>query len=75
MLIVPLMDSLRRYPCPECGSESAFEQPLCSEGHGVDCPDLACIDCGTALTGLAEMVIVDARPAAAATPASRAAAA
>ncbi|WP_250290849.1 hypothetical protein, partial [Frankia sp. CiP1_Cm_nod1] len=35
--------------CPRCGDERGFEQPPCADGHGVDCPDRACVDCGTAL--------------------------
>jgi hypothetical protein len=26
-----------------------FEIPPCFDGHGLDCPDRACIDCGTAI--------------------------
>jgi hypothetical protein len=40
---------LRYLPCPRCRDERAFEQPPCLDGHGVDCPEWACVDCGTAL--------------------------
>jgi hypothetical protein len=35
--------------CPCCGDERAFETPPCGDGHGPDCAELACRDCGTAL--------------------------
>lgn len=35
--------------CTHCREERDFEQPPCGEGHGVDCPDLACIECGMAV--------------------------
>ena len=35
--------------CPCCGDERAFETPPCPDGHGADCAELACRDCGTAL--------------------------
>jgi hypothetical protein len=35
--------------CPTCESEQLFEAPLCQDGHGANCPDLACVTCGTAL--------------------------
>ena len=38
---------LRRCPC--CGDERAFDTPPCTDGHGTECAELACRDCGTAL--------------------------
>jgi hypothetical protein len=35
--------------CPLCGHSSTLVAPDCSEGHGADCPDRICLDCGTAL--------------------------
>jgi hypothetical protein len=35
--------------CAECAAEQAFEVPPCEDGHGVDCPDLACTGCGAAV--------------------------
>lgn len=35
--------------CASCGHERAFETPICADGHGADCPDLACTACGAAL--------------------------
>jgi hypothetical protein len=26
-----------------------FELPPCPDGHHLDCPDRACVDCGTAI--------------------------
>ena len=35
--------------CPCCGEDRAFETPPCADGHGPECAELACRDCGTAL--------------------------
>ena len=35
--------------CPGCGGPRAVEVPPCADGHGVDCPDRACAECGTAV--------------------------
>jgi hypothetical protein len=35
--------------CAECADERPFEMPPCMDGHGVDCLDLACADCGFAV--------------------------
>jgi len=35
--------------CPECTELQAFEQPPCVDGHGADCPEWLCLNCGTAL--------------------------
>lgn len=35
--------------CPTCARESLAETPPCPDGHGDDCPDRACVECGTAL--------------------------
>jgi hypothetical protein len=35
--------------CSTCGDEREFEAPPCLDGHGFDCPELACAECGTAL--------------------------
>lgn len=35
--------------CSTCGDERTFEQPPCEDGHGLDCPELACVECGLAL--------------------------
>jgi len=35
--------------CPTCDAEQLFEAPACEDGHGADCPELACVTCGTAL--------------------------
>jgi uncharacterized protein (DUF983 family) len=42
----------REWECPACGDERVFVQPPCVDGHvedGVDCPEWACADCGTAV--------------------------
>lgn len=36
--------------CGECAGETVFEVPPCEDGHGEDCLDLACVDCGAAVT-------------------------
>jgi hypothetical protein len=35
--------------CAECGQERAFEEPPCVDGHGDDCPERACVECGFAV--------------------------
>ena len=35
--------------CPTCARESLAETPPCTDGHGEQCPDRACVECGTAL--------------------------
>lgn len=35
--------------CPDCAELEVFEQPPCVDGHGVDCPEWLCLNCGTAL--------------------------
>jgi hypothetical protein len=35
--------------CAGCRAEREFEVPPCVEGHGDDCPDLACVECGLAM--------------------------
>jgi hypothetical protein len=37
--------------CAGCRAERLFEQPPCADGHGSDCPELACVHCGEALLG------------------------
>lgn len=36
--------------CVACGTDQDFEQPPCPDGHGTDCPELYCLDCGYAVT-------------------------
>ena len=53
------------WPCPTCGPDSRFEQPACVDGHtddGGECPEWACVDCGTAVFS-AVPVVVAAAPA------------
>jgi hypothetical protein len=35
--------------CSNCGDTRLAEIPPCDDGHGSDCPDRACTECGTAL--------------------------
>jgi hypothetical protein len=47
--------------CTTCRSEAVFEQPDCRDdhGHGLDCPEWACVVCGEAVVvgfGLTERV-------------------
>ena len=36
--------------CVGCDDEQVFVAPPCDDGHGEECLDLACIDCGHAIT-------------------------
>jgi hypothetical protein len=47
--------------CAECDREQQFEQPECVDDHGGDCPDWACVVCGSAIvTGLFPLELVGA---------------
>jgi hypothetical protein len=35
--------------CSTCGDERVFEQPPCSDGHGAECPERVCVECGAAV--------------------------
>jgi hypothetical protein len=53
--------------CVDCAGESLFEVPPCEDGHGEDCLDLACVECGAAVVvGVLvtrEQVVVEVRAA------------
>lgn len=60
------MLAIRRW-CGDCADETVFEVPPCEDGHGEDCLDLGCVECGAAVTvGLlltGSAVLVEARAA------------
>lgn len=35
--------------CAGCETDTPFEAPPCEDGHGLECLDLACVECGLAL--------------------------
>jgi hypothetical protein len=35
--------------CSVCDDERGFEQPPCADGHGDECPEFACVECGMAI--------------------------
>lgn len=35
--------------CSTCRAEIGFEQPECLDGHGAECPEWACVQCGEAI--------------------------
>ncbi|MEV4812911.1 hypothetical protein [Micromonospora avicenniae] len=39
----------RELYCDSCQGVQQFETPPCVDGHGVDCPELVCTRCGSAL--------------------------
>jgi hypothetical protein len=42
----------RLWPCTACGEITEFVQPPCADGHteaGGECPEWACVDCGSAV--------------------------
>ncbi len=49
--------------CTTCRRNCSFEQPVCAEGHGSDCPEWFCVDCGLAvvlgLVGTVEPAVTD----------------
>ena len=56
-----MIDELVVLYCPSCEREGVAETPPCPDGHGAQCPDRACVECGTAL-------VLDAALFAAVTP-------
>jgi len=44
------MTGLTMRNCGDCGDERPFERPPCADGHGGDCPEWICTDCGSAIT-------------------------
>jgi hypothetical protein len=52
--------------CAGCREVRDFEVPPCEDGHGEDCLDLACVDCGWAV--VLGVAVVEPRIAAAAVP-------
>ena len=42
--------------CDDCGEARDFVTPPCQDGHGEDCLDLCCVECGFALTGATWLV-------------------
>ena len=45
--------------CAECKDDKPFEAPPCADGHGADCLDLACVECGFAIVvGIHDDVVV-----------------
>ncbi|MEU5913755.1 hypothetical protein [Micromonospora sp. NPDC047527] len=41
--------SHRELHCDVCEGVTLFEAPPCVDGHGTDCPELICTDCGAAV--------------------------
>jgi hypothetical protein len=41
--------SERELYCDSCRGVQLFEVPPCEDGHGADCPELVCTDCGAAV--------------------------
>lgn len=42
------VDDMTEKYCPACRARRVVEQPPCVDGHA-DCPEWACVDCGTAI--------------------------
>ncbi|MGH8862684.1 MAG: hypothetical protein ACRDVG_15875 [Jatrophihabitantaceae bacterium] len=50
MSATPDYELIAAEDCPVCGHTGTMVIPdYCSEGHGGDCPDRMCFDCGGAL--------------------------
>lgn len=41
--------SHRELYCDVCEGTALFDAPPCVDGHGTDCPELICTDCGSAM--------------------------
>ncbi len=48
------------FACRNCARTTEFEQPPCRDGHGADCPEWYCTECGAA-TIVAPDFIADPR--------------
>ncbi|MBA9004616.1 MULTISPECIES: hypothetical protein [Thermomonospora] len=49
--------------CSACGGDRPFERPVCPDGHGAECPELACTECGMAIiVGAAPPALCDPVP-------------
>jgi hypothetical protein len=59
------MSSVDYLYCAVCDGKRLFETPQCPDGHGADCPDRACAECGAAL--YLDVVVVGSRRAESAT--------
>jgi hypothetical protein len=35
--------------CTSCRADVTFEQLVCEDGHGLDCPEWFCVQCGDAV--------------------------
>jgi len=59
------MSQPRTMFCTGCRADSEFEQPVCGDGHGRDCPDLVCVVCGLALYAFVadDLLLEDVRTA------------
>lgn len=44
-----LAAGLDQRDCPVCGDMQLIETPPCADGHGEQCPDRACVGCGSAV--------------------------
>jgi hypothetical protein len=49
--------------CSTCGDERTFERPPCPDGHGAECPERACVDCGSAVLVGSPLTAPGAAPA------------
>lgn len=43
--------------CPSCAEEQEFERPPCVDGHGPDCPEWSCVECGHAIIADFDLVV------------------
>ena len=53
------MSTLQILFCPDCSMDQPFERPVCADGHGADCVELCCVECGTAVLLGALVDLVD----------------
>lgn len=43
-----MVEAMETRFCPGCRDERIVEQPECIDGHA-ECPEWACVECGTAI--------------------------
>ncbi len=45
---VIMLGGVTSLACRNCARTTEFEQPPCADGHGADCPEWYCTQCGAA---------------------------
>lgn len=55
------MVAMLKVHCDVCATMRTFDQPVCVDSHGAECPDWACTTCGSAIFLAPPVMLVDRR--------------